>query len=96
MDEHPDSINQGIFLNNPLSDHWEDIPACYHNSACGVSFADAHAEFRRWLSATSMYAVKFFYPPTSRFDATGRLDFGWYLEHAGYVNACTGLPAFNY
>ena len=96
MDEHPDSINDGYFLNNPQTSNWQDIPASYHNSACGVSFADAHAEFRKWLSATSMYPVQFFYPSPHIFDAAGRLDFGWYLEHTGYVNAKTGVPAFNY
>jgi len=96
MDEHPDSINDGYFINNPSASNWQDIPACYHNAGCGISFADAHAEFRKWLSTTSLYPVQFFYPHTRSFDAAGRLDFGWYLEHTGYVNAKTGVPAFNY
>ena len=50
IDEHPDSINDGYFDNNPDSNHWQDIPACYHNGACGFSFADGHSEIRKWRS----------------------------------------------
>jgi prepilin-type N-terminal cleavage/methylation domain-containing protein/prepilin-type processing-associated H-X9-DG protein len=47
LDEHPDSINDGYFVNNPDASSWQDIPASYHNGACGFSFADGHAEIRR-------------------------------------------------
>ncbi len=26
-----------------------DLPASYHNGACGISFADGHAEVHKWL-----------------------------------------------
>ena len=38
------SINDGYFVNNPAQNTWQDIPASYHNGACGFSFADGHAE----------------------------------------------------
>ena len=52
IDEHPDSINDGYFINNPDVTHWQDIPASYHNGACGFSFADGHSEIRKWRSST--------------------------------------------
>ena len=55
MDEHPDSINDGYFINNPSGTAWQDIPASYHNGACGFSFADGHSEIKKWKSATSKY-----------------------------------------
>ena len=97
LDEHPDSINDGYFINNPTANAWQDIPASYHNGACGFSFADGHSEIRKWLSATSRYTrISYFYPPTMNFDLAGRKDFAWYLERTGYIDAATGRPAFFY
>jgi len=41
LDEHPDSINDDLFsvIMIPGSP-WTDVPASYHNRACGFSFAD--------------------------------------------------------
>jgi len=51
-DEHPDSINDaGLF--SPHQTSWIDMPATYHNGACGVSFADGHAEIHRWKASLS-------------------------------------------
>jgi prepilin-type N-terminal cleavage/methylation domain-containing protein/prepilin-type processing-associated H-X9-DG protein len=48
LDEHPDSINDGYFLNRAYYPQWIDLPASYHNGAACVSFADGHAEAHRW------------------------------------------------
>jgi len=80
LDEHPDSINDGFFITNPSTPHWEDIPASYHNGACGFSFADGHAEVHKWLSATSKYPVQYRYPATKNFDAAGKQDMRWYAD----------------
>jgi prepilin-type N-terminal cleavage/methylation domain-containing protein/prepilin-type processing-associated H-X9-DG protein len=70
MDEHPDSINDGYYLNNPgnynpASDNvnqvpqgWGDLPASYHNGAGGFSFADGHSEIKRWIGKTGKVGVK--------------------------------------
>ena len=47
LDEHPDSINDAYFINNPEQPNWQDIPASYHNGACGFSFADGHSEIKK-------------------------------------------------
>jgi prepilin-type N-terminal cleavage/methylation domain-containing protein/prepilin-type processing-associated H-X9-DG protein len=97
IDEHPDSINDGYFINNPDVSNWQDIPACYHNGACGFSFADGHSEIKKWRSATSKYTVvQYNYPANMTFDAAGRLDFAWYLERTGYVQASTGRAMYGY
>ena len=96
IDEHPDSINDGFFVNNPAAGSWQDLPASYHNGACGFSFADGHSEIKKWLSASSKYTrVIYSYPSTMPFDAAGRKDFAWYLERTGYVQL-TGQPMFGY
>jgi prepilin-type processing-associated H-X9-DG protein len=80
LDEHPDSINDAFFITDPAVDNWQDIPASYHNGACGFSFADGHAEIRKWLSGTSVYPVDFVYGPVKTFDLLGQQDMDWYEE----------------
>jgi prepilin-type N-terminal cleavage/methylation domain-containing protein/prepilin-type processing-associated H-X9-DG protein len=48
LDEHPDSINDGYFLNRDYYLEWIDLPASYHNGAGSFSFADGHSEIHRW------------------------------------------------
>jgi prepilin-type processing-associated H-X9-DG protein len=96
LDEHPDSINDGYFINNPTVTHWQDIPASYHNGACGFSFADGHSEIKKWRSATSVYAVQYVYPNNQTFDTAGKNDFNWYLQRTGYILASNGQPQFGY
>ncbi len=95
LDEHPDSINDGYFINNPNTDHWQDVPASYHNGACGFSFADGHSEIRKWQSNSSKYPVRFSLGQKT-FDAAGRNDFKWYLERTGYIDARNGVGQFGY
>ena len=62
VDEHPDSINDGYLLNdaNPQSlAYWGDLPASFHNSACGFSFADGHSEIHKWRSSATILPVKY-------------------------------------
>ncbi|MGH7870207.1 MAG: hypothetical protein ACREP9_21840, partial [Candidatus Dormibacteraceae bacterium] len=97
LDEQPDSINDGYYITNPTDNHWDDVPASYHNGACGFSFADGHAEIKKWLSQTSKYPVQFISQGGSKaFDALGKLDYAWYLERTGYVTASGGMPQFGY
>jgi prepilin-type processing-associated H-X9-DG protein len=53
-DEHPDSINDGFLQANPHTDiapsKWDDLPATYHDGACGFSFADGHSEIHKFKS----------------------------------------------
>jgi prepilin-type N-terminal cleavage/methylation domain-containing protein/prepilin-type processing-associated H-X9-DG protein len=80
LDEHPDSINDAFFITDPAVNNWQDIPASYHNGACGFTFADGHAEVHKWQSAASKYPVDYNYGPTKNFDAAGKRDMQWYKE----------------
>jgi len=96
LDEHPDSINDGFFICGHDATHWEDIPSSTHAGGCGFSFADGHAEIRKWRSATSVAPVRYYYPTMPNFDVAGRVDWNWYRERTGYVLRSTGQPQFNY
>ncbi len=57
LDEHPDAIDDGYFLVFLNRHHlWGNMPANYHNGACGFSFADGHAEIRKWLDPDTLSA----------------------------------------
>ncbi len=61
LDEHPDSMNDAGFF-DPHQAAFVDIPATYHNAACGFSFADGHAEIHKWrasMAGTRARAVKY-------------------------------------
>jgi prepilin-type N-terminal cleavage/methylation domain-containing protein/prepilin-type processing-associated H-X9-DG protein len=56
LDEREDSINDGMFVvdmtgfpANPGAAQIVDIPASYHNRSGGLSFADGHAEIKKWM-----------------------------------------------
>jgi prepilin-type N-terminal cleavage/methylation domain-containing protein/prepilin-type processing-associated H-X9-DG protein len=62
-DEHPDSINDGGFgVQMPASEaatRWVDVPANYHNNACGFAFADGHAEIHKWQRPAAIPPVTY-------------------------------------
>jgi hypothetical protein len=61
LDMREDSIDVGNYATDMTgwSDHPEevgfyDFPASYHHRAGGLSFADGHAEIKRWLNNDTM------------------------------------------
>lgn len=55
LDEHPDTINNGDMAikcdARGANTQFVDYPASYHNGACGLSFADGHAEIKMWTDS---------------------------------------------
>jgi prepilin-type N-terminal cleavage/methylation domain-containing protein/prepilin-type processing-associated H-X9-DG protein len=55
IDENPFSINDGWVVADPNQPtKWIDTPATYHNGAGGLSFADGHAEIKKWKDKNIM------------------------------------------
>jgi len=60
LDEHPDTISGGLFLNDPAnSARWDDQPASYHDGGCSFSFADGHAQLHLWEFASTKSQVRY-------------------------------------
>ena len=60
LDEHPDSINDGGFaVSMAPTLTWVDVPAIYHNGACGFSFADGHSEIHKWKYLDRIPPIKY-------------------------------------
>ena len=87
IDEHPDAINDGYFLNNPtgMQANWGDTPASYHNGAGGISFADGHSETHKWRGSATKIPVVYQSPaPIRPFgnDAGSKADYQYLaLDH---------------
>jgi prepilin-type N-terminal cleavage/methylation domain-containing protein/prepilin-type processing-associated H-X9-DG protein len=53
VDEHPDSINDGWLIADMLSTTmFEDLPANYHDGACGFVWCDGHSQIHKWHGST--------------------------------------------
>jgi len=96
LDEHPDSINDGYFLDkSPASGgiygnayygaKWTDLPASYHNGATAFSFADGHSSPHRWLQPDTIRPPQ---PNAANLPitipsspATAIQDFDWVMDH---------------
>lgn len=102
LDEHPDSINDGYFLNKApqsyasasTTDHyygkWTDLPASYHNGATTFAYADGHSLLHRWHQPTTVQPAQ---PNAANLPiaisstkASALEDFHWILEHMSIYN----------
>ena len=83
-DEQPDSINDaGQFAPNTTS-NMPDVPAAYHNGACGFAFADGHSEIHKWrgpaMKGPDVAAVRYVVGGNVTCQK-GDPDFYWYAWH---------------
>lgn len=81
IDEHPDSINDGYFLNTHHSGTWRDLPASFHGNGANLTFADGHAERKSWRHASTQPPAR---PDAAnlpfRIPAADLADFEWLME----------------
>ena len=81
IEEHPDSVDDGYFLNKPETMAWLDLPASYHDGGASLAFADGHVEIHKWLFGSTKPPARpdviqspFPVPPSER------ADFDWLME----------------
>ena len=79
LDEHPDTINDGFFVNRLDTPEWGNLPASYHNGAANLSFADGHTETHRWLVGATIRPARQGGVGGS-FPANPATDFNWLKE----------------
>jgi prepilin-type N-terminal cleavage/methylation domain-containing protein/prepilin-type processing-associated H-X9-DG protein len=94
IEEHPDSINDGYFIDQPETDRWMDLPASWHGGAANLSFADGHSESHRWRFASTRLAAR---PDAAHLPfsipAGEQGDFDWLMDRMStesYPNAYAG------
>lgn len=77
IDEHPDSINDGCFFVDPEQQRWLDLPATYHDGAGGITFADGHAEIKKWIEPSTKRRIVMVEGNYSPFNPKGARDIQW-------------------
>ena len=88
LDEREDSINDGFWVTqmngfpNPAVTQIVDFPASYHNKAAGFSFADGHAEIKKWLDARTTPNLKKGQPIPLGVSTPNNKDVVWLQERA--------------
>ena len=72
VDEHEDSIGIGRFMVGAGTiwpdTRWGQLPASRHGAACTFSFADGHAEIKKWLDPRTLVPVE------------RRASWNWYFD----------------
>ena len=90
LDEHPDGINAGGYANmmveNPGAAHMVDFPASYHNGAAGISFADGHAEIRKWVDPRTKAPVRYNNNLTLNVVQPNNVDIQWLSDRTTVAN----------
>ena len=82
IEEHPDTINDGYFMNRLDEYQWGNLPGSYHQNSSNLSFADGHTEVHRWLITGPTGTIR---PPVQGgaaggFAANPNDDFQWLKE----------------
>jgi prepilin-type processing-associated H-X9-DG protein len=83
LDEHGDSINDGLFLVIYRADWtfgWNDVPASRHSRGANFVFADGHAERHRWKDKRTIQPItrnRLFGP-----NQPNNPDVLWIVDHA--------------
>jgi prepilin-type processing-associated H-X9-DG protein len=89
MDEHPDWMDDSILYVNPSETtglgEFTEVPGSFHNHACGINFADGHAEIHKWMDLRIYLPVKYEYHAES-VDITGTPspDLAWLAQRTPY------------
>lgn len=82
IDEHPDSIDDGVLYTNPACTNgtgvFTELPGSLHGGSCGVSFADGHAEIHKWSDPTTIHPVT--YGTVNQVGANNNRDLAWLAQ----------------
>jgi len=87
LDELPSTINDAFFVtdmanyDNPRAMEIIDHPGNQHGNSCGFSFADGHAETKRWRDAPFLVQN-----PSGRIAAPNSADLQWLLLRTSQKN----------
>ena len=79
LDEHPDTINDGFFVNRLEDYMWGNLPGSFHNGGLNLSFVDGHIESHRWVVPDTVRPARQG-GASGGFAAEPRTDFEWLKE----------------
>jgi prepilin-type N-terminal cleavage/methylation domain-containing protein/prepilin-type processing-associated H-X9-DG protein len=87
LDEHPDSIDDALFITKigckPPNAFFANYPAGYHyNGGANFSFADGHSEIHKWKDPRTKIPIT--YVHQGNVNSAGNEDYVWINEHIPY------------
>jgi prepilin-type processing-associated H-X9-DG protein len=91
LDMREDRVNWGNFMTDmsgysptqpALYTFTTDLPGTYHDLACGFSFADGHAEMKRWRDARTTPAFSPISNPYVTPASPNNVDIAWLQDHS--------------
>ena len=82
LEEHPDTLNDGFFVESWDDTQWNNLPASYHNGAGNLHFADGHVETHRWQVADTVRPARAG-GAGGGFKPVPLTDWNWLKERAG-------------
>lgn len=81
IEEHPDTLDDGYFLNKAYYSNWIDLPASYHIGGANVAFADGHVEHRKWLMGSTRWPAQANILSYPLLLTDGSTDYSWVIRH---------------
>jgi prepilin-type N-terminal cleavage/methylation domain-containing protein/prepilin-type processing-associated H-X9-DG protein len=98
LDEHPDSIDDGYFLNKDVDSGqvWTDLPASYHDGGANFAFADGHSEFHHWHNGSTKQPARAYgiTPPLPLPITDGLQDFSWVVSKMSVERSPDGYSGY--
>jgi len=79
LDENPDTINDGFFMNRWEDYVWGNLPGSDHNGGANLSFADGHVETHVWVLAETRRKLG---TTSGTFPVSSPVDFDWLKERS--------------
>jgi hypothetical protein len=75
-------MNDGYLQIDSNSGSYPDVPGSYHTWGCGFSYADGHAEIRRWLTPPLKIPVRYGYNANNIYAGIVNADWMWLRDIA--------------
>lgn len=87
LDEHPDSIDDALFISRvgcvPGNAFWVNRPGSLHDGAASISFADGHVMLKRWQDVRTVSPV--IYSSQVNIAVPGSPDYTWLNDRMPYL-----------
>jgi prepilin-type N-terminal cleavage/methylation domain-containing protein len=81
LEENMCSMNDGYLQVQNGKPVWPDVPGSYHVWQCGFSWADGHANLRKWVTSVLKIPVSAGYTAENISTGVNNQDYRWWDQH---------------
>jgi prepilin-type N-terminal cleavage/methylation domain-containing protein/prepilin-type processing-associated H-X9-DG protein len=87
-DEHADAIDDTILYTNPTCTNgtgtFTELPSSDHGGACGMGFADGHAEIHKWRDPNTIRVPLYIQSNGQNINVVNSVDLAWLARRTPY------------